>query len=248
MPRQRGIPQSLDSHSVAGEGQDGCHEHGRERVSRGRDQVRGQPSLVTRISVNSIVLGSPILSLSGRCSSSSRRAISPRRSSIMCRSTCGASCTCARITTGAGRTGTTRCSRATPASCSTGCWARCPTCDRDRVLGLSVYGAIARSAARAAARLVAPHDGARLEDPGLVAQDARVLAIVLPEDHDGHHRNPEIEFGDIFRFYDAPARATIACCRADPRRRRRASKRSDPRQTQAAVQRARWQATSVETG
>jgi hypothetical protein len=42
---------------------------------------------------------------------------------------------------------------------------------------------------------------------------ARALQIVLPEDHDGHHKNPEIEFGDIFRFYDAPARATIAFCR-----------------------------------
>jgi sterol desaturase/sphingolipid hydroxylase (fatty acid hydroxylase superfamily) len=39
---------------------------------------------------------------------------------------------------------------------------------------------------------------------------ARPLWIVLPEDHDGHHRNPEIEFGDIFRFYDAPARALLA--------------------------------------
>lgn len=36
------------------------------------------------------------------------------------------------------------------------------------------------------------------------------LAIVTPEDHDGHHRNPAIEFGDIFRFYDAPARALLA--------------------------------------
>jgi hypothetical protein len=49
---------------------------------------------------------------------------------------------------------------------------------------------------------------------------ARTLQVVLPEDHDGHHRNPEIEFGDIFRFYDAPARATIAFCRnLDPKRR-----------------------------
>jgi hypothetical protein len=38
----------------------------------------------------------------------------------------------------------------------------------------------------------------------------RPLAIVLPEDHDGHHRNPNVEFGDIFRFYDAPARALLA--------------------------------------
>jgi sterol desaturase/sphingolipid hydroxylase (fatty acid hydroxylase superfamily) len=44
---------------------------------------------------------------------------------------------------------------------------------------------------------------------------------VLPEDHDGHHRNPEIEFGDIFRFYDAPARAMIAQLRAwTPKRKR----------------------------
>ena len=48
----------------------------------------------------------------------------------------------------------------------------------------------------------------------------RALQLVLPEDHDGHHRNPEIEFGDIFRFYDAPARAFIATMRAvSPRRR-----------------------------
>ena len=55
----------------------------------------------------------------------------------------------------------------------------------------------------------------------------RPLAIVLPEDHDGHHRNPEIEFGDIFRVYDAPARACIAYFRALGRgtRRRRAALR-----------------------
>ncbi len=56
---------------------------------------------------------------------------------------------------------------------------------------------------------------------------ARVLQIVLPEDHDGHHRNPEIEFGDIFRFYDAPARAFIVYCRAlDPKRRTAALRRA----------------------
>jgi hypothetical protein len=43
---------------------------------------------------------------------------------------------------------------------------------------------------------------------------ARAIGLVLPEDHDGHHRNPEIEFGDIFRFYDAPARALITLLRA----------------------------------
>lgn len=57
---------------------------------------------------------------------------------------------------------------------------------------------------------------------------ARPLGIVLPEDHDGHHRNPESEFGDIFRFYDAPARACIAFMRAFSRgtRRRRAALRT----------------------
>lgn len=64
--------------------------------------------------------------------------------------------------------------------------------------------------------------------PPWAAWLARRLAIVLPEDHDGHHRNPEVEFGDIFRFYDAPARATIACLRAVSRgtRRRKAALRS----------------------
>jgi fatty acid hydroxylase family protein len=56
---------------------------------------------------------------------------------------------------------------------------------------------------------------------------ARAIGLVLPEDHDGHHRNPEIEFGDIFRFYDAPARATIALCRSlDPKRRAAALRRA----------------------
>jgi Fatty acid hydroxylase superfamily len=56
---------------------------------------------------------------------------------------------------------------------------------------------------------------------------ARTLQVVLPEDHDGHHRNPEIEFGDIFRFYDAPARVLIAFCRnLDPKRRAAALRRA----------------------
>jgi len=46
--------------------------------------------------------------------------------------------------------------------------------------------------------------------PGWLVKLLRPLSIVLPEDHDGHHRNPESEFGDIFRFYDAPARALQA--------------------------------------
>jgi len=62
----------------------------------------------------------------------------------------------------------------------------------------------------------------------------RTLAIVLPEDHDGHHRNPEIEFGDIFRFYDVPARKLIVFLRAlNPRRsaRRRSTVRPIKRKT-----------------
>ena len=56
--------------------------------------------------------------------------------------------------------------------------------------------------------------------PRWVVVAGRALQIVLPEDHDGHHRNPDVEFGDIFRFYDAPARACIAQVRATARRRR----------------------------
>jgi hypothetical protein len=68
---------------------------------------------------------------------------------------------------------------------------------------------------------------------------ARTLGLVLPEDHDGHHRNPEIEFGDIFRFYDVPARATIAFFRnLDPKRRAAALRR-------AAVARRREAAASL---
>ena len=64
--------------------------------------------------------------------------------------------------------------------------------------------------------------------PRWAARAARIFRVVLPEDHDGHHRNPESEFGDIFRFYDAPARAFIAFLRAVSRgtRRRRAAFRS----------------------
>ena len=46
--------------------------------------------------------------------------------------------------------------------------------------------------------------------PGWLRTLLAWAAIVLPEDHDRHHRNPEVEFGDIFRFYDAPARALLA--------------------------------------
>lgn len=56
----------------------------------------------------------------------------------------------------------------------------------------------------------------------------RPLGVVLPEDHDGHHRNPDIEFGDIFRFYDAPARAFLAKLAPTSRRARNASGRRVP--------------------
>ena len=58
---------------------------------------------------------------------------------------------------------------------------------------------------------------------------ARPLAIVLPEDHDGHHRNPDVEFGDIFRFYDAPARALLALLAPTGRRARNAQRRTTRR-------------------
>ncbi len=61
--------------------------------------------------------------------------------------------------------------------------------------------------------------------PPKLVRVARALQIVLPEDHDGHHRNPDIEFGDLFRFYDAPARAFITYVRSVQRHRRTALKR-----------------------
>jgi hypothetical protein len=64
------------------------------------------------------------------------------------------------------------------------------------------------------------------KSPAALVTFARRTGLVLPEDHNGHHVNPEIEFGDIFRFYDAPARSTIAWLRAiSPRRRRAAALR-----------------------
>jgi|SRR5579863_7246668 len=65
--------------------------------------------------------------------------------------------------------------------------------------------------------------------PAWVRAIARPLQIVLPEDHDGHHRNPDIEFGDIFRFYDAPARALIAKLAPTSRRVRNAAVRRSKR-------------------
>ncbi len=61
--------------------------------------------------------------------------------------------------------------------------------------------------------------------PAWLLSIARPLGIVLPEDHDGHHRNPDIEFGDIFRFYDAPARAFLAKLAPTSRRMRNAAGR-----------------------
>ena len=64
------------------------------------------------------------------------------------------------------------------------------------------------------------------KSPAALVAFARLTGLVLPEDHNGHHINPEIEFGDIFRFYDAPARSAIAWLRAiSPRRRRAAALR-----------------------
>lgn len=65
--------------------------------------------------------------------------------------------------------------------------------------------------------------------PGWLRRLLQPLAIVLPEDHDGHHRNPEIEFGDIFRFYDAPARALLGKLAHTSRRARNAGRRATRR-------------------
>jgi hypothetical protein len=53
------------------------------------------------------------------------------------------------------------------------------------------------------------------------ARVAHALGLVLPEDHNGHHKNPDVEFGDLFRIYDAPARAMLAYFRYGMQRRRR---------------------------
>ncbi|MBC5816288.1 MAG: sterol desaturase family protein [Candidatus Eremiobacteraeota bacterium] len=66
--------------------------------------------------------------------------------------------------------------------------------------------------------------------PGWVISLLRPLSIVLPEDHDGHHRNPDVEFGDIFRFYDAPARALMAKLAPTSRKMRNAALRRLKRQ------------------
>jgi hypothetical protein len=65
--------------------------------------------------------------------------------------------------------------------------------------------------------------------PAWAGRLARPLGIVLPEDHDGHHRDPYVEFGDIFRFYDAPARALLTLLAPTSRRARNAQRRSTRR-------------------
>ena len=66
--------------------------------------------------------------------------------------------------------------------------------------------------------------------PSLASAVCPWAGIVLPEDHDGHHRNPDIEFGDIFRFYDVPARALHgqACPDEPPRAKRGPAATSEP--------------------
>ncbi|HKU68037.1 MAG TPA: hypothetical protein VJP85_09690 [Candidatus Baltobacteraceae bacterium] len=63
------------------------------------------------------------------------------------------------------------------------------------------------------------------QTPEGVKAIAQALWIVVPEDHDRHHRNPCVEFGDIFRFYDAPARALLAVLAPVGRGARKATKR-----------------------
>jgi hypothetical protein len=65
--------------------------------------------------------------------------------------------------------------------------------------------------------------------PDWMRRILRPLAVVLPEDHDGHHRNPDLEFGDIFRFYDAPARALLAWLAPTSRKARNAGRRATRR-------------------
>jgi hypothetical protein len=64
---------------------------------------------------------------------------------------------------------------------------------------------------------------------------ARATGLVLPEDHDGHHKDPNVEFGDLFRFYDAPARALLAYARDSRRRLRRLQRIRATRAMRAAL-------------
>jgi hypothetical protein len=81
--------------------------------------------------------------------------------------------------------------------------------------------------------------------PPWLVRLSRIVGLVLPEDHDGHHRNPEIEFGDLFRFYDAPARALIVQLRAlSPKRRAAAIRRAAVRRSAAMKRRTVLKQTS----
>lgn len=81
--------------------------------------------------------------------------------------------------------------------------------------------------------------------PPWLVRLARATGLVLPEDHDGHHRNPEIEFGDLFRFYDGPARGLIAQLRAlSPKRRAAAVRRAAVRRAAAMKRRPVLKQTS----
>jgi hypothetical protein len=60
------------------------------------------------------------------------------------------------------------------------------------------------------------------KSPRAIVRFAYWTGLVLPEDHNVHHQNPELEFGDIFRFYDVPARRAIAWLRSMAPRRRNA--------------------------
>ena len=77
---------------------------------------------------------------------------------------------------------------------------------------------------------------------------ARPLQIVLPEDHDKHHKNPDVEFGDLFRFYDAPARALIRYLRATARPRRRANASLRRRTTMSNVASSKKSAITSSVG
>jgi hypothetical protein len=65
------------------------------------------------------------------------------------------------------------------------------------------------------------------KSPRWVVRMAGRIALVLPEDHNVHHQNPELEFGDIFRFYDVPARRALTWLRSmQPRRRNARAQRA----------------------
>lgn len=91
--------------------------------------------------------------------------------------------------------------------------------------------------------------------PAWVVRLSRATALVLPEDHNIHHQNPELEFGDIFRFYDAPARWLVTQLRAISARTLVAQLRAiSPRMRSAAalrtmrrLQRQRRQAGTLRT-